>query len=329
MTIAETLQELSGMPGFLEDAAGRFSAASAVAPGPDGGFSFLEQVWHLADLEERGYGERVRRILREERPALADFDGAREAAEGRYRERELAAGLAAFRRAREANLAALRAVAEAHWSRPAMQDGVGALTLADVPRMMAEHDASHRAEVRELLGEAPPGAEAPRRSSAATAAALVLLVLPLLGCPYSAPFPIGTPAETPRDARLLGDWQCVTPEGKNGSLTISPLESAEYAFVLTAPAGEKEGEWRGHVASLKGTSVLNYREVKDGKPEDSWGFVRYLVPTPNSLVLDLADDELLKGLEQTPKAIGAAMDGPRGSEIFEPLLVCTRPWDRK
>jgi hypothetical protein len=108
-----------------------------------------------------------------------------------------------------------------------------------------------------------------------------------------------------------------------GFLTITAFEDRQYTFLLSAP-NETPAEFRGYVASLKKTPVLNYQEVKDGKGDPSWGFARYVVPTPSSLVLDIADDELLKGLEQTPKAIGAALDGPKSDEIFSPLIVCTR-----
>lgn len=323
MTTHDTLRELAGMPELLEAVARRFAGSKSLEPGPEAGFCFLEQVWHLADLERRGYGERIRRILSEDRPALADFDGAREAQEGRYRERDLAAGLAAFRQARIQNLATLRSVAESGWSRPATQEGVGDLRLEDVPRMMAEHDASHRAEIQQLLGDAP-GGERTWGSSLVARALGLLLVLPLLGCPYDAPFPLGSPADTPRDARLLGQWRCVAGwEEAPMLLTITPLEDRQYSLVMTSP-GEESPVYRAWVSTLKGGSVLNVQHVKDGKPEQEWIFARYLVPTASSLVLDLAEDTLLKDLQQTPPLIQAAFEGADGDKIFEPFCVCTR-----
>jgi hypothetical protein len=38
--------------------------------------------------------------------------------------------------------------------------GIGPVTVADVPRMMLEHDAGHRAEILALLGERVDGAGA-------------------------------------------------------------------------------------------------------------------------------------------------------------------------
>lgn len=141
------LEKLADMPAYLEATLGGLSAAEAVVPGPDDSFAPVEQCWHLADLEREGYGLRLRRLLAEDDPLLPDFDGARVARERQYRSLALQAGLQAFRAARLANLELLRGVAPHDWERPGRQEGVGAVALCDVPAMMAEHDASHRAEI--------------------------------------------------------------------------------------------------------------------------------------------------------------------------------------
>ena len=146
---------LEAMPHELRAAAGKMSAEAARTPPADGGFSLVEQAWHLADLEREGYGERIRRLLAEEDPALPDYDGARVAAERNYRTLSLVEGIAAFSAARTANLARLRSVPEAAWGRAGHQEGVGRVTLHDVPRMMHEHDDSHRAEIAALLAGQP------------------------------------------------------------------------------------------------------------------------------------------------------------------------------
>lgn len=138
------------MPTSLEDAARALPGERARLMGPDGGFSLLEQAWHLADLEHEGYAARIRRLQQETQPQLADFDGARIARERDYRSLSLAEGMARFAAARGANLAALRAVPDAAWQRGGIQEGVGAVVLADLPRMMAEHDRGHRQEIEVL-----------------------------------------------------------------------------------------------------------------------------------------------------------------------------------
>jgi hypothetical protein len=145
-----TLRALADMPSELQAAALAMGEEGAHIAPPSGGFSLLEQAWHLADLEREGYGERIRRLRLEDNPALADFDGARMAEERRYREKSLAEGLAAFAAARAANLDILRALPAAAWARAGRQEGVGTVTLRDIPRLMREHDDSHRAEIAAL-----------------------------------------------------------------------------------------------------------------------------------------------------------------------------------
>jgi len=144
------LSELATMASHLAGQAVHFPGESA-ARRPDGeAFSFVEQVWHLADLEREGFGVRIRRLLEEDDPVLPDFDGARIARERDYRSRSVAEGLAAFALARHENLEALRALTDAQRSRGGRQDGVGRITLDEIPARMLDHDRSHRSEIEAL-----------------------------------------------------------------------------------------------------------------------------------------------------------------------------------
>jgi RimJ/RimL family protein N-acetyltransferase len=144
------LADLARMPDELRSAARRVGPDWALVRDAGGGFALLEQVWHLADLEREGFGVRIERLLGEAAPFLPDFDGARRARERDYRRLPLADGLRAFADARHANLERLRAVADAEWDKSGEQEGVGAVRLGDLPRRMAEHDASHREEIASL-----------------------------------------------------------------------------------------------------------------------------------------------------------------------------------
>jgi DinB superfamily len=139
------LEQLSGMPDLLEFAFRNISPEEERLG--DEALSPVEQCWHLADLEREGYAVRIRRLLTEDNPALPDFDGGRIARERDYRSRSLQDGLTAFRRARTENLTALRRLSTSEWQRRGTQEGVGEIGLCDVPSMMAEHDAAHRAEI--------------------------------------------------------------------------------------------------------------------------------------------------------------------------------------
>lgn len=154
------LAQLEALPGLLRSAFAALSPAEVVAPGPGDSFAPVEHCWHLADLEREGYAVRIRRLLAEDGPALPDFDGASIAEERGYRSLSLTAGLEAFREARTANVAALRALGDRDWLRAGTQEGVGAVTLCDLPAMMAEHDEGHRREIEAwALARGRAGAE--------------------------------------------------------------------------------------------------------------------------------------------------------------------------
>jgi DinB family protein len=154
--LTSTLEALESMPSFLEVSFGALPAPEAVRPARDGGFSPVEHCWHLADLEREGFAERLRRLLVEQSPFLPDFDGQRVAQERQYTSLSLAAGLQAFREARAATLEYMRAIDPHAWPRKGTQEAVGPVTMRDVPRQMAEHDASHRKEIERWLQEQRP-----------------------------------------------------------------------------------------------------------------------------------------------------------------------------
>jgi hypothetical protein len=140
-------ERLAAMPRFLEAAFAGLAATEAARRRADGEFAPVEQAWHLADLEREGYAVRIRRLLEEDAPHLPDFDGLRIAVERNYHALDLRAGLAAFRAARATNVAALRGVPDSAWTRAGTQEGVGPVSLCDLPARMDAHDASHREEI--------------------------------------------------------------------------------------------------------------------------------------------------------------------------------------
>jgi hypothetical protein len=142
---------LGAMPDQVARTAALVGEANATVRPPDGSFCFVEHVWHLVDIEGDAYAVRLERLREEADPVLADFDGARVAKERNYRERSVREGLGAFARVRGANLATLAAIQSHEWSRAGTQEQMGPVCLRDVPRMMAEHDATHRREMEDLL----------------------------------------------------------------------------------------------------------------------------------------------------------------------------------
>ena len=144
---AQLRTALTRMPFELSAWFSGLSAADARERRAGQGFSPVEQVWHLADLEHEGFGRRIERLLHEERPSLANFDGDALATERDYQRRSMREGLSAFAAARAANLSLLAQVHSADWNRSGTQEGVGEVALCDIPVFMSQHDAAHRAEI--------------------------------------------------------------------------------------------------------------------------------------------------------------------------------------
>lgn len=145
----ELMQSLAAMQSFLRETFASLTAEAARKRGPGDAFSPVEQVWHLADLEREGFGLRIGRLKAEDNPRLPDFDGTKIAQERDYRSRSLAEGLRLFESSREDNINTLRALAPDAWLRSGTQEGVGAVSLCDMPVFMMQHDQAHRAEIQE------------------------------------------------------------------------------------------------------------------------------------------------------------------------------------
>lgn len=90
---------------------------------------------------------RIRRLQSETNPHLQDFDGDRIARERNYSSLSLWEGLAAFEEARKANLSTLQMLPAEAWSRNGTQEGVGEITLCDMPVFIHQHDIAHVEEI--------------------------------------------------------------------------------------------------------------------------------------------------------------------------------------
>jgi len=143
----ELLDSLLAMHVFLSETFAHLSSDELKTPGPDQLFAPVEQVWHLADLEREGFSARIHRLLSECDPYLPDFDGTRAATLRNYRSLSFEEGLSAFAEARRSNVATLRAVDTDSWLLSGTQQGVGKVSLCDMPSFMSQHDAAHRIEI--------------------------------------------------------------------------------------------------------------------------------------------------------------------------------------
>src|SRR6185295_16524516 len=99
-------------------------------------FSVLENICHLRDLEIEGYAVRIDRILADDEPELADFDGGLIAAQRNYNSQDLDAALRAFGSARHRNVERMRQIAPEIFDRTANLQDIGRITLKDLLSLM-------------------------------------------------------------------------------------------------------------------------------------------------------------------------------------------------
>jgi DinB family protein len=109
-----------------------------------------ESVLHLRDIDVEGYEQRIRRILSEASPVLADVNGAQLALDRKYNEQPVAPALAELARSRAASVERLKACREADLARTAEMQGSGAVTLERLLEMWMQHDADHLNDMIQL-----------------------------------------------------------------------------------------------------------------------------------------------------------------------------------
>ncbi len=150
---AQKINELWDLPRFLRQFFQQFDPSFRKIHPAEGGFSLTEQICHLRDLEQQGYLLRIQRILQEDRPELAEFDGEKVAKKSDYLSQDPEAALEAFERSRAESIALLAQLTEDQLLRCGRFGTFGMITMNQLMDMMLEHDCSHKAELETLRKE--------------------------------------------------------------------------------------------------------------------------------------------------------------------------------
>jgi len=144
------LDILAATPGNIQSLLENISDEQLRRRPADDEFSCVETVCHLRDIEAEGYSTRIKLILEEDRPFLADIDGARLAAEREYHKQDLREALRAFARARTESTIALTKLGPDELSREGTLEGVGTVKLEELLVMMRDHDAGHIKDIEQI-----------------------------------------------------------------------------------------------------------------------------------------------------------------------------------
>jgi transcriptional regulator with XRE-family HTH domain len=149
---AGRIATLAAMPSKLKDIVAVIPRDAWTQRPGNGGFSLVEHVCHLRDIDEDGYRERVARILTEERPSLPDIDGDALARERDYQSQDLEAALSAFAAARWQISARLAKLTPEDRRRIGLMAAIREITIDGVVGAMLAHDSEHLDQLSELRG---------------------------------------------------------------------------------------------------------------------------------------------------------------------------------
>jgi hypothetical protein len=112
-------------------------------------WSIKEIVGHLADVDAKMYGPRLRRMVAENNPFLPSLDQNEFVIQGRHQEKAPQDLLAEFRQAREANLAFLRQTEDKDWQRTGQHEEYGRMVFSDIIReRLVPHDRKHLEQMK-------------------------------------------------------------------------------------------------------------------------------------------------------------------------------------
>ena len=141
------LGSLEEMPALLAATFSGLSSEHLRTNGSDGEFSPIEQVWHLADLEEEGFFARIQALLSGTAQNMLGFDGDKVAVERNYKSLSFQAGIEKFRNARLKNIKIFQTMDDEGWKKAGVLEGVGGVTLCDMPSFLYQHDQAHKKEI--------------------------------------------------------------------------------------------------------------------------------------------------------------------------------------
>jgi hypothetical protein len=140
-------------PDELEGAARGLSDAQLDYLPRDGGWSPREVVHHTADSELTS-AIRLRKLLAEDNADIRGYDEMEFSRRLHYRERPIAASLAAVRASRETSASILDYLTEADWSRTGTHSDSGPYSVDMWLEIYAAHCHDHADQIRRAVEEA-------------------------------------------------------------------------------------------------------------------------------------------------------------------------------
>jgi hypothetical protein len=120
---------------------------------PSERFTPIEHVCHVRDIEVDGYHLRLNRVLCESNPTLPSIDSEGLATQRSYATSSAEEAFAVFRAARAQTVELISGLTTEQFSRTAVFEGYGTLSLRSLVHYLCSHDQQHLAGLQWLLGK--------------------------------------------------------------------------------------------------------------------------------------------------------------------------------
>ncbi len=163
-----------------------------------------------------------------------------------------------------------------------------------------------------------------------TALAWLLFAIATAPACYTSEHPLDATPQLALDPALLGAWRCLgaEPAADDSAMTITIAQARDrvYRATLKEDGDDTPDVYEAYGSRAGGATVLNVVELDDQqRPDGKWVFVRYARPRPQILVIEIADEEALRGVDPSPAGLRRALArGDRGARLYRPSCVCVR-----
>lgn len=152
-SFANAAASLGAMPAKVKEIAAAIPQSAWRTKPAGGGFSLVEHVCHLRDIDGDGYRVRLERMLTETCPSLPDIDGDALAGQRNYPSQDLPAALAAFTATRLEIVARLAKLTPEQRRRTGLMAGTTEISVGGLVDIMTAHDSEHLDQLNDLVRE--------------------------------------------------------------------------------------------------------------------------------------------------------------------------------